>query len=58
MRLIIVSCLALIAAISRAGAEDAGRFRNDWTGNTIVIEVVADPKIEGVSCISAGSAAA
>jgi CreA protein len=50
MRLIIVSCLAFIAAISRAGAEDVGRFRNDWTGNTIVIEVVADPKIEGVSC--------
>ena len=46
----IVSCLSLLAAISRAAAEDVGRFRNDWTGNTIVVEAVADPKVQGVSC--------
>ena len=46
----IVSCLAILAAISRAAAEDVGRFRNDWTGNTIVVEAVADPKVQGVSC--------
>jgi CreA protein len=50
MRLPIVSCLALLAVISRAGAEDVGRFRNDWTGNAIVVEAVADPKVQGVSC--------
>jgi CreA protein len=50
MRLIAVSYLALVATISRADAEEVGRFRNDWTGNTIVVEAIADPKVEGVSC--------
>jgi CreA protein len=50
MRLSIVSCLALLAVISRAAAEDVGRFRNDWTGNGIVVEAVADPKVQGVTC--------
>ena len=46
----IISCLSLLAAISQAAAEDVGRFRNDWTGNTIIVEAVADPKVQGVSC--------
>jgi CreA protein len=50
MRLLIVSCLALLAVASRAAADDVGRFRNDWTGNSIIVEVVPDPKVEGVSC--------
>lgn len=50
MRLSIVSCLTLLAVISRAAAEDVGRFRNDWTGNGIVVEAVADPKVQGVTC--------
>ena len=50
MRLPIVSCLALVAVLSRAAAEDVGRFRNDWTGNTIVVEAIPDPKVQGVSC--------
>src|SRR5215471_9664218 len=50
MRLPIVSCLALVAVISRAAAEDVDRFRNDWTGNTIVVEAIPDPKVQGVSC--------
>jgi CreA protein len=33
-----------------ATAEEVGRFRNDWTGNSIVVEAVADPKVQGVSC--------
>jgi CreA protein len=36
-----------------ARAEDArevGGFRNDWTGNRIVVEAVADPKVQGVTC--------
>ena len=33
-----------------ATAEEVGRFRNDWTGNSIVVEEVADPKVQGVSC--------
>jgi CreA protein len=52
MRLLIVSCLAVIALISRAGAEDVGQFRNDWTGNSIVVEAVQDPKVQGCCHIS------
>jgi CreA protein len=50
VRLPTISCLALLAMISRAAAEDIGQFRNDWTGNTIVVEAVADPKVQGVTC--------
>ena len=50
MRLSIVTCLALLAVISRAAAEDVGRFRNDWTGNSIEVEAIADPKVQGVTC--------
>ena len=47
MRLLIVSGLAVVALISRAGAEEVGQFRNDWTGNSIVVEAVPDPKVQG-----------
>ncbi len=50
MRTLIVSCLTLFAAMSQADADDVGRFRNDWTGNGIVVEAVADPKVQGVTC--------
>ncbi len=50
MRPPILTCLAFLAVISRATAEEVGQFRNDWTGNTIVVEAVADPKVQGVSC--------
>jgi CreA protein len=43
---ILFFCLS--AAVSRA--EDVGRFSNDWTGNGIVVEAVADPKVDGVTC--------
>ena len=49
-RLSIVSCLTFLAVISRAAAEDVGQFRNDWTGNSIVVEAIADPKVQGVTC--------
>ena len=50
MRQLIVSCLALLTMVPWAVAEDVGQFRNDWTGNSIVVEAVADPKVQGVSC--------
>ena len=50
MRLSIISCLTLLAVISQAAAEDVGEFRNDWTGNGIVVEAIADPKVQGVTC--------
>jgi CreA protein len=49
------ACLGLVlsASVMSAWADDAvevGRFRNDWTGNAIVVEAIADPKVKGVTC--------
>jgi CreA protein len=41
---------ALLLASFAAPAEEVGSFRNDWTGNSIVVEAVPDPKVEGVTC--------
>ena len=49
-RFSVFSCLTLLVTVSQAGAEDVGQFRNDWTGNSIVVEAVADPKVQGVTC--------
>jgi CreA protein len=46
LALIVFFCLS--AGLSRA--DEVGRFSNDWTGNGIVVEAVADPKIGGVTC--------
>lgn len=53
MRLALVSAALLLIFALPAAAEDVdevGVFRNDWTGNSIVIEAVPDPKVEGVTC--------
>ncbi len=50
MRLPIASCVVLLTVAASAAAEDVGRFRNDWTGNGIVVEAVPDPKVQGVTC--------
>jgi len=45
--------LAVSIANAPAIADDAkqvGSFRNDWTGNSIVVEAIADPKVQGVTC--------
>jgi CreA protein len=47
-QLTLILLLCLSAAVSRA--DDIGRFSNDWTGNGIVVEAVADPKVGGVTC--------
>lgn len=44
---------ALVAALAAAGpaaAEEVGKVGVDWVGNDILIEAVADPKVEGVTC--------
>jgi CreA protein len=51
-----LATLALLAPLllpplaAAARADDVGGFRNDWTGNSIVVEAVPDPKVEGVTC--------
>src|ERR1700676_993767 len=43
---LVLFCLS--ARLSRG--DEGGRLSNDWTGNGIVVEAVADPKIGGVTC--------
>src|SRR5271165_2576618 len=47
-QLLLILLFSLSAAVSQA--DDVGRFSNDWTGNGIVVEAVADPKVDGVTC--------
>ncbi|HWK45810.1 MAG TPA: CreA family protein [Stellaceae bacterium] len=45
--------LALAAgplATTPSRADEVGSFKNDWTGNSIVVEAIPDPKVEGVTC--------
>lgn len=43
-----IAALALMAA--PAAADVVGKVGVDWTGNDILIEAVADPKVQGVTC--------
>ena len=43
---LLLFCLS--AGVSQA--DEVGSFSNDWTGNGIVVEAVADPKVGGVTC--------
>jgi CreA protein len=51
-RLIALASLAggLVLLSFAAPADEVGSFTNDWTGNGIVVEAIADPKIEGITC--------
>jgi CreA protein len=49
-RSIAVIVLAGSLAIGAAAADDVGRFSNDWTGNDIVVEAIADPEVAGITC--------
>lgn len=51
MRLAVFFAAALtLSALAPAAAEEVGSFRNDWTGNSIVVEAIPDPKVQGVTC--------
>jgi CreA protein len=41
---------AIMALTLPAQAEQVGEVGVDWTGNDIVIDAVADPEVEGVTC--------
>jgi CreA protein len=49
-RVLALAALLLLAAGFAARADEVGSFSNDWTGNGIVVEAIADPKVEGVTC--------
>ncbi|SFO92456.1 CreA family protein [Tranquillimonas alkanivorans] len=47
----IAAVLAATLAFSVPGhAEEVGRVGVDWVGNDIIVEAIADPKVEGVTC--------
>jgi CreA protein len=49
-RVLTLATLLLLAAAFAAQADEVGSFSNDWTGNGIVVEAIADPKVDGVTC--------
>lgn len=49
-RLTLLACAALLLPTLAVRAEEVGSFTNDWVGNGIVVEAIADPKVEGVTC--------
>jgi CreA protein len=52
MKRSILTALAvfLASASAASAADEVGRFRNDWSGNRIVVEAIPDPKVQGVTC--------
>ncbi|MEA2756517.1 MAG: CreA protein [Aliidongia sp.] len=52
MRGLVPRALAIFLACTPAAlaADEVGSFRNDWTGNSIIVEAVPDPKVQGVTC--------
>ncbi len=41
---------ALLICAGPVRAEEVGEVGVDWVGNDIMIEAIADPKVEGVTC--------
>ena len=50
MRRLLMATAILAGSIAQASAEEVGSFSNDWIGNGIVVEAIADPKVDGVTC--------
>lgn len=52
MRRIFTSAVALLALVTAgpAGAQQVGKVGVDWLGNDIMVEAIADPKVEGITC--------
>lgn len=41
---------ALVFLATSATAEEVGKVDVDWLGNDIIVEAIADPKVQGVTC--------
>ena len=50
MKIFGIACLLGLAAFGTAQAEQVGEVGVDWVGNDIIIEAIADPDVEGVTC--------
>lgn len=49
-KLVVTAGTAALLLVGGARAEEVGSFSNDWIGNGIVVEAIADPKVQGVTC--------
>ena len=49
-RVIVAMGLAVGLLSNAARGDEVGSFSNDWIGNGIVVEAIADPKVQGVTC--------
>lgn len=48
IRRLVIAAVALTSLPTHA--EEIGRVGVDWVGNDIIIEAIADPKVQGVTC--------
>lgn len=48
--LILIICAFTIAACGRSKENEIGEFKNDFVGNEIKVQALADPKVTGVTC--------
>ena len=48
--LILIICAFAIAACGRSKENEIGEFKNDFVGNEIKVQALADPKVTGVTC--------
>ncbi len=44
------ACAALLLIAAPAVADPVGRIGVDWVGNDIIVEAIADPEVQGVTC--------
>ena len=49
-RTALIAAAALTLLFTAARAEQVGEVGVDWVGNDIIIDAIADPKVEGVTC--------
>lgn len=45
-----LSASALLLGVGAAAADEVGEFSNDWTGNELKVQAIADPAVQGVTC--------
>lgn len=50
MKTIFLASAFIAAMVPFAHAQEVGKVGVDWVGNDIIIEAIADPKVQGVTC--------
>ncbi|MEL6751294.1 MAG: CreA family protein [Pseudomonadota bacterium] len=46
----LTACAAMALTITTATALEVGEVDVDWLGNDIIVEAIADPEVQGVTC--------